>query len=69
MAEVNGVSKHEDPVTVSVSHLGKRKRTVSPQVEEIKDAALQPTLQRVLQLLRKCVPNGAPDCRCPANVK
>ncbi|KIW68993.1 hypothetical protein, variant [Phialophora macrospora] len=53
MAEVNGVSKHEDTVNTSVSHLGKRKRTVSPQVEEPKDAALQPTLQHVLQLLRK----------------
>ncbi|OCT52972.1 hypothetical protein CLCR_09647 [Cladophialophora carrionii] len=53
MAEVNGVSKHEESVTASLSHLGKRKRTLSPQIEEDKDAALQPTLQRVLQLLRK----------------
>ncbi|EXJ60231.1 hypothetical protein A1O7_04383 [Cladophialophora yegresii CBS 114405] len=53
MAEVNGVPKHEGPVTASLSHLGKRKRTISPQIEEVKDAALQSTLQHVLQLLRK----------------
>ncbi|KIW27977.1 hypothetical protein, variant [Cladophialophora immunda] len=52
MAEVNGISKHEDTITVSSSHLGKRKRTVSPEVAS-KDAALQSALQEVLRVLRK----------------
>ncbi len=51
MAEVNGVPKQED--TVSVSHLGKRKRTASPEVERSKDSGVQPALQDVLRLLRK----------------
>ncbi|KIW75289.1 hypothetical protein Z517_12063 [Fonsecaea pedrosoi CBS 271.37] len=52
MAEVNGIAKHEDTSTVSASHLGKRKRTVSPEVAP-KDTALQSTLQDVLRVLRK----------------
>ncbi|OAP65412.1 hypothetical protein AYL99_01384 [Fonsecaea erecta] len=52
MAEVNGISKHEDTVSVSASHLGKRKRTVSPEIAS-KDSALQSALQEALRVLRK----------------
>ncbi|KAJ9603581.1 hypothetical protein H2200_011767 [Cladophialophora chaetospira] len=51
MAEVNGISKHED--TVSVSHLGKRKRNASPEPEAPGNSKQQTALQDVLQLLRK----------------
>lgn len=51
MAEVNGISKHEE--SVAVSHLGKRKRTVSPEVETPDEPIRSPVLQDVLQLLRK----------------
>src|ERR1700709_2707485 len=66
MAQMNGVSQHED--TVSVSHLGKRKRSVSPELEKIRDSAQQPG-QDVLQLLRKYVPYDLHDARHSANNK
>ena len=57
MAEVNGISKHEDTVSVSTTHLGKRKRTLSPEPstppENEKISSLQNTLQQLLQQLRK----------------
>ncbi|KIY03147.1 uncharacterized protein Z520_01614 [Fonsecaea multimorphosa CBS 102226] len=52
MAEVNGISKLEDTGSVSASHLGKRKRTVSPEVAP-KDSAVQSALQDLLRILRK----------------
>jgi hypothetical protein len=53
MAEINGLSKHED--TVSVLHLGKRKRTVSPEIENRHASLPKPVLQDVLHLLREYV--------------
>ncbi|KIX07174.1 uncharacterized protein Z518_01827 [Rhinocladiella mackenziei CBS 650.93] len=58
MAEVNGISKHEDTVSVSTTHLGKRKRrTVSPDPSispsNLATSPLQAALQDVLRLLRK----------------
>ncbi|EXJ73660.1 uncharacterized protein A1O5_03422 [Cladophialophora psammophila CBS 110553] len=52
MAEVNGISKHEDTVTVSPLRPLKRKRTVSPEIGP-KDPALQSALEDVLRVLRK----------------
>ncbi|KIV82112.1 hypothetical protein PV11_04242 [Exophiala sideris] len=57
MAETNGISKSEDTTSASTSHLGKRKRTPSPEVSTSPPAAetspLQAALENVLQLLRK----------------
>lgn len=59
MAETNGITKSEDTTTASTSHLGKRKRTPSPEASTSSPAAetspLQAALENVLQLLRKCV--------------
>ncbi|EXJ88926.1 hypothetical protein A1O3_01990 [Capronia epimyces CBS 606.96] len=57
MAEENGVSEHDDTILVSTTHLGKRKRTVSPDAStspaKVKDSPLQMSLQDVLRTLRK----------------
>jgi hypothetical protein len=53
MAELNGFSMHED--TVSVSHLGKRKRTASPETKKTQNADVKPISRDVLHLLHKCV--------------
>lgn len=59
MAEANGIDKYEDTVQVSISHLGKRKRTLSPDPTNSpakdRNAPLQTALQDVLRVLRKCV--------------
>lgn len=59
MAETNGISKPEDTVSASTSHLGKRKRTPSPEISTSPAVAertpLQAALQDVLQQLRKYV--------------
>ncbi|EXJ94700.1 hypothetical protein A1O1_03097 [Capronia coronata CBS 617.96] len=57
MAEENGVSQQDDTISVSTTHLGKRKRTVSPDPAKsptkVKDSPLQAALQEVLRTLRK----------------
>ncbi|KAI1625533.1 hypothetical protein EDD37DRAFT_307469 [Exophiala viscosa] len=57
MAETNGISKPEDSTLGSTSHLGKRKRTPSPEVatspSAVETSPLQAALENVLQLLRK----------------
>ncbi|KEF62656.1 uncharacterized protein A1O9_00629 [Exophiala aquamarina CBS 119918] len=59
MAETNGISSNHDGDTIAIasSHLGKRKRTLSPEpttpAEKLQDPSLHHTLQNVLCLFRK----------------
>ncbi|KAK5061116.1 hypothetical protein LTR84_007658 [Exophiala bonariae] len=59
MPETNGISSSHDNDTIAIatSHLGKRKRTVSPEPttpsEKPRDASLHETLQKVLHVFRK----------------
>ncbi|RVX75321.1 hypothetical protein B0A52_00674 [Exophiala mesophila] len=57
MAQVNGFSPDDDTVAVVTSHLGKRKRTVSPEPnparEKQTDSSLQSALQSILQVFRE----------------
>ncbi|KAK5192685.1 hypothetical protein LTR92_007860 [Exophiala xenobiotica] len=57
MVEVNGVSKMEDAVSMSNSHLGKRKRTTSPEPaiasKNTKSFPLQAVLKDALLLIRR----------------
>jgi hypothetical protein len=56
MAEVNGMANDGDTISVSTSHLGKRKRTASPEPPKSPakpKPSSQATLEKLLQFLRR----------------
>jgi hypothetical protein len=57
MVEINGISEMEDAVSMSNSHLGKRKRTTSPEPaiapKNTKSFPLQAVLKDTLLLIRR----------------